>query len=174
MLKYKAELIWITPQAQAQTCGEYKTEHHICVEVKHPIPVLSKGTTLQVPTIKFALHLNDTYAPDPVQNALFVSFVGLQSFTFAASPSEDVSYYLLTCNDGPKAFVNGRKDYEKLNAQFLVSLCNGQPFVATQAYKLTVTPVDLSGNNGKAVTCNTQSQQVTQVVTGVAIPVSCV
>jgi murein DD-endopeptidase MepM/ murein hydrolase activator NlpD len=174
MFKQGSDLIWITPQTPAELCGDYKTEHHICVEVKHPIPVLSRGTELQVPAIKFALYLNDTYVPEPVQNPLFVSFASLQTFTFASSVSDDASYYLFKCNEGDEVFINGRKDGKKIDGQFLVETCNGLPFLATQAYKLQVTPVDLSGNRGKTTACDTQAQQASQLVTGVGIPLSCI
>jgi murein DD-endopeptidase MepM/ murein hydrolase activator NlpD/soluble lytic murein transglycosylase-like protein len=157
--KKDGKLIIQTKTPQLPACQEYKTTHRVCVQVKHPIPVLSQGTQLDTPELKFALWLNDSYPPEPVTNAMFQSYMGVAAFTFTASASEDVSYYNYTCSDGVQTrqeIIKGREDGKTWAGNQMLD-CAGQPFMQGQQYTLTVTPVDLSANRGPAVTCKTNA-----------------
>lgn len=180
IVKRDGKLVWtenpVMPDGRTRrmpACGEHKTNYHVCVRVKQEIPVLSKGTQLETPVIKFSLFMNDTHPPEPVQQ-MFVSYMGVATYTFTASASEDVSYYKVSCKpaNAPEQkpiVMLGRKDGKRIDGQFMLNNCNGLPF-GGQAYEIKVIPVDVAGNEGQAATCDTQTQQVTEAVTGVSLP----
>lgn len=165
-----------------KACGIYKTQHHVCVEFDKPIDG-------ERPLLRFSLFLNDVHPPQPVGSlcAVAASQYGLAGAAFSPSPSDDVSYYNVSCMPaggivpGGSVIVQGRRfaGYADLplSEQQQVGLtlddCGGIP---SAQYEVTVTPYDISGNAGTPVTKVTEEaggSGVTDLATLFAAMASC-
>jgi hypothetical protein len=56
---------WIADPSGTQACGLFKTMQRVCIGIKRPIYLLSKGETIN-PVIRFAIDLEDAKNPDAI------------------------------------------------------------------------------------------------------------
>jgi murein DD-endopeptidase MepM/ murein hydrolase activator NlpD len=170
------DITWMLYGAGSWMCGEYKTKYPVCVGVKEPIYDLSVGERVD-PTIRFALDLPDMVAPLGIKSLLVTQpeLVGQPEqvldrveFSFMPSTSKDVSYYVVRCAKSIDTFSDefddiayGRAAGVPISASITMTLksCNGKPVEGGKCsvlgvpnpagcYKISVTPIDLSGNEG--------------------------
>ena len=159
------QLLFVPDRTSVPACGVYKTTHQICVQVKHEIPILSKGTELQTPEIKFALWFNDTHLPTAnVQAHTYFDTGGIINYEIT-SPDKDISYYEITCAlqgqqfaQTPQKISLARQDDKSIKVSDSLTSC-GEALTQQGKYQLRVVPVDISGNKGAPVIENVKSYQ---------------
>ncbi|MBR9700270.1 peptidoglycan DD-metalloendopeptidase family protein [Candidatus Woesearchaeota archaeon] len=175
IVKRDGELVWTKDPQETPFCGIYKTDHHICVNIK------SRNQK-----IRFALHLEDEKPPDPIPTkGLCVESLGSYIKTiFAGSTSSDISYYRVACrefgimvqpdstkftqilgraNDEPikeglnlkleECFSAGNS-FSLRSIRDLINMVDDDKYAdisPDKRYMVTLTPYDISGNVGNEV-----------------------
>ena len=171
MIKENGQLVWVADAQNTPICGEYKTMHHVCIGLKKPIPHLAKGT-FENPVLKFALTLNDAYAPQKLSDlSLARAQLGLQTYTitFTASQSKDISRYNIWCavddfkeNPDYVALPWSGMAQDALIQVDIAYVC--KPYVHGQKYKIKAAPVDISGNIGEAAIFDMTVEEIKETV----------